>query len=57
MEDVPITKQRCPSCTKTKMILDNNTGELFCSFCGFVMPEKLIEGGPEWRSFANDGTD
>jgi len=57
MEDVPITKQRCPSCTKTKMILDNNTGELFCSFCGFVMPEKLIEGGPEWRSFSNDGTD
>ena len=21
------------------------------------MPEKLIEGGPEWRSFSNDGTD
>jgi len=29
MEDVPITKQRCPSCTKTKMVMDNNTGELF----------------------------
>ena len=57
MEDSSITKQRCPSCTKTKMVLDNSTGEIFCAFCGFVMPDKLIEGGPEWRSFSNDGTD
>ena len=39
------------------MVMDNNTGELFCSFCGFVVPEKIIEGGPEWRSFSNDGSD
>ena len=57
MEDIPITKQRCPSCTKTKMILDDNTGELFCSLCGFVVPEKIIQDGPEWRSFSNDGSD
>ena len=57
MENPSITKQRCPSCTKTKMVLDNSTGEIFCAFCGFVMPDKLIEGGPEWRSFSNDGTD
>ena len=47
--------QHCPSCTKTKMILDDNTGELFCSFCGFVVTDKIVEGGPEWRSFSNDG--
>ena len=29
MENTPGEKQRCPSCTKTKMIMDNNTGELF----------------------------
>jgi len=57
MEDIPPTKQRCPSCTKTKIVLDNVTGELFCSFCGFVIPEKIIEGGPEWRSFSDSGTD
>jgi len=50
-------KQRCPSCTKSKMVLDENTGELFCSFCGFVVTEKITEGGPEWRSFSNDGGD
>jgi len=57
MEDMPPTKQRCPSCTKTKIVLDNTTGELFCSFCGFVIPEKIIEGGPEWRSFSDSGVD
>ena len=55
MENASAAKQRCPSCTKTKMVMDNNTGELFCSFCGFVMPDKMVEGGPEWRSFSNDG--
>jgi len=57
MEDIPPTKPRCPSCTKTKIVLDNTTGELFCSFCGFVIPEKIIEGGPEWRSFSDSGVD
>ena len=50
-------KQRCPSCTKAKMVLDETTGELFCSYCGFVETEKITEGGPEWRSFSNDGGD
>ena len=55
--DNNLGKQRCPSCTKAKMVLDENTGELFCSFCGFVEAEKITEGGPEWRSFSNDGGD
>ena len=49
--DNNLGKQRCPSCTKAKMVLDETTGELFCSFCGFVETEKITEGGPEWRSF------
>tara|TARA_Y100001949_G_scaffold148012_1_gene132187 strand:- start:342 stop:1190 length:849 start_codon:yes stop_codon:yes gene_type:complete len=39
------------------MVLDETTGELFCSFCGFVITEKITEGGPEWRSFSNEGGD
>ena len=57
MDDIPISKQRCPSCTKTKMILDEDKGELFCSFCGYVIPEQVIQEGPEWRSFSADGGD
>ena len=57
MDNSTLNKQRCPSCTKTKMVSDENTGELFCSFCGYVITDKITEGGPEWRSFANEGTD
>ena len=57
MDDIPISKQRCPSCTKTKMILDEDKGELFCGFCGYVTPEQVIQDGPEWRSFSADGGD
>jgi len=55
--DNNLGKQRCPACTKAKMVLDETTGELFCSVCGFVETEKITEGGPEWRSFSNDGGD
>jgi len=57
MDDIPISKQRCPSCTKTKMILDEDKGELFCGFCGYVIPEQVVQDGPEWRSFSADGGD
>ena len=53
MNNIPPNEQHCPSCTKTKMVLDENSGELFCSFCGFVITEKITEGGPEWRSFSS----
>jgi transcription initiation factor TFIIB len=36
------------------MVTDNESGEMFCSKCGFVMSEKLQESGPEWRSFTQD---
>ena len=57
MDDIPISKQRCPSCTKTMMILDEDKGELFCGFCGYVIPEQVVQEGPEWRSFSADGGD
>ena len=50
-------KQRCPSCNKTSLVLDENSGELACSACGIVITEKGAADGPEWRSFANDGVD
>ena len=47
-------KDACPRCVKGKMVTDNESGEMFCSKCGFVMSEKLQESGPEWRSFTQD---
>ena len=40
------------------MLTDNDTGEMFCSKCGFVATDRVESEGPEWRSFSkDDGTD
>jgi transcription initiation factor TFIIB len=47
-------KENCPRCRKDMLVIDNESGEMFCSKCGFVLSEKLQESGPEWRSFTQD---
>ncbi len=39
------------------MMNDAPRGEVFCSNCGFVVKEKTVETGPEWRSFSNEEKD
>ena len=36
------------------LVEDSNTGELSCSNCGFVVSERAIDQGPEWRSFSEE---
>ncbi len=45
---------RCPQCGKRTLVEDLNTGELSCNHCGFVVSEKSMDSGPEWRSFGDD---
>ena len=47
-------KENCPRCTQGSLVTDNESGEMYCSKCGFVITEKLQEFGPEWRSFTQD---
>ena len=49
-----INGPKCPACGDKKMVTDENTGELFCGKCGFVVTDKIADTGAEWRSFAND---
>ena len=49
--------QRCPSCNKSSLLVDDDSGELLCSMCGIVVSENRESDGPEWRSFANDAGD
>ncbi|MBA4452405.1 MAG: transcription initiation factor IIB [Nitrosopumilaceae archaeon] len=51
-----VSGPKCPSCNNNKMVTDQNTGELFCGICGFVVNDKISDTGAEWRSFANDDT-
>ncbi len=45
----------CQRCGKNSLLTDENTGEQFCSKCGYVVSEKSQASGPEWRSFQKDG--
>jgi transcription initiation factor TFIIB len=45
---------RCPQCGKKTLVEDPNTGELSCNNCGFVVTERSIDPGPEWRSFSDE---
>ena len=51
-----VADHSCPSCGKKKMVTDDNSGEIFCSNCGFVITDKIEDTGAEWRSFASDET-
>ena len=49
------SNSKCLRCGKNSLLTDQDTGEQFCSKCGFVASEKLQAPGPEWRSFQKDG--
>ncbi len=36
------------------MVTDDNSGEVFCANCGFVITDKIEDTGAEWRSFSSD---
>lgn len=56
MNNTILSGQRCPACGNRQMVTDENSGELFCGKCGFVISDKLEDTGAEWRSFSNDET-
>ena len=49
-------KERTPSRDQSAIITDFETGEIFCSHCGFVLSERMEESGSEWTSFSKDKT-
>ncbi len=48
-------KQSCPRCGKSKIITDEETGEMFCGKCGFVITDRVENHGPE-RTFSDSST-
>ena len=51
------TLAKCPGCNNERAITDPDSGEVICSKCGRVLSDKLLEMGPEWRTFAADETE
>lgn len=48
---------KCPRCGKTSMVLDETTGEQVCTNCGYVISDKIVSEGPEWRNFTKEQGD
>ena len=44
----------CSRCGQSKIIMDSESGEIYCANCGYVITERIQETGPEWRAFAHD---
>ncbi|GBC69508.1 hypothetical protein HRbin01_01207 [archaeon HR01] len=40
----------CPECGNEMLVTDPRTGEVTCTVCGFVIQEKDVDMGPEWRN-------
>jgi len=47
----------CPSCGSSKLVRDYEHGELVCAGCGYVIAERIMDLGPEWRAFDQEQRD
>ena len=48
------SSNKCPRCGKGPTVTDSTGSELYCTHCGLVVKEKIVDQGPEWRSFSSD---
>ncbi|KUO39384.1 MAG: transcription initiation factor IIB, partial [Hadesarchaea archaeon DG-33-1] len=44
-------RRTCPECGSGKLVRDYERAELVCADCGFIITEKIMDMGPEWRAF------
>ncbi|HDJ66170.1 MAG TPA: transcription initiation factor IIB [Nitrososphaeria archaeon] len=40
----------CPECGNDVLVYDPRTGEISCPSCGYVVRERGVDRGPEWRN-------
>lgn len=43
--------ESCPECKSKSLTRDYERAEIVCNDCGFVIDEKIMDMGPEWRAF------
>jgi len=47
----PLSVEVCPECGASLFMRDQESGEVACTNCGFVVETRLADRGPEWRAF------
>lgn len=49
--------EQCPYCGSSRLVISHERGEITCDSCGAVMKTRIIDEGPEWRSFTSEEKD
>ena len=44
----------CPECGNEMLVTDPRSGEVSCSVCGYVVQERDVDMGPEWRNIEEE---
>jgi len=47
----PEKHKKCSECGSGKLVRNYERAELVCSGCGFIIHDKIMDMGPEWRAF------
>ena len=47
--------KKCPECGSTNLYYDKERGEIICRDCGFVIDDKMVDFGQDWRDFEDSG--
>lgn len=50
-------QKKCPECGSGRLVRDYERAELVCATCGFVIYDKIMDMGPEWRAFDQEQRD
>src|SRR3990167_611994 len=46
--------KKCPECGSINLIINKDKGEIICKDCGYVVEERMIDFGQEWREFDSE---
>ena len=49
--------KKCSECGSINLILNKDKGEVICKDCGYVVEDRMIDFGQEWREFDHDQAD
>ncbi len=52
-----MAEEKCPDCGSTKIVRDQDRGEMICQSCGLVINDDMVDFGKEWRSFNSNQFD
>lgn len=48
-------QRECPECEESVVRVDVSRGETVCADCGIVVDDRVVDRGPEWRGYDEDG--